>query len=118
MDRPQTLPVSQLIGARVVDGQGSVLGKVEDIVIDLDRGHIAYVALACGGFLGVGQKLLAIPWSAIRVDVEHASLLLDVDRERLEKAPGFEKDNWPDVDLDYLDMIHLHYDADRYWQPR
>ena len=118
MDHPQTMPVSQLIGARVNDAAGEALGKVQEIMIDLDRGHVGYVAMSFGGMLGVGQKIIAVPWSALRIDAVHGVLVLDVDRQRLENAPGLDKDNWPDVDLDYLDMLHTHYDAQRYWQPR
>ncbi len=64
-------------------------------MIDLDSGCIVYGVLSFGGFLGMGDKLFAIPWASLRVDMEEECFRLDIDKETLEKAPGFDKDNWP-----------------------
>jgi sporulation protein YlmC with PRC-barrel domain len=109
MIRPQTLAASAIRGARVLNAAGENLGKIEELVIDLDTGHIAYAALSFGGILGLGDKLFAVPFAAMKLDEECQVFILDVDRDVLEKAPGFDKQNWPDVDLDYLDMLQTHY---------
>lgn len=90
-----TLSATTLIGDPVRNSEGDALGKIEDFMIDLDSGCIAYAVLSFGGFLGLGDKLFAIPWASLRVDLEEKCLRLDIDPETLEKAPGFDKDQWP-----------------------
>ena len=92
---PITLSASSLIGNDVRNPAGDGLGTIEEIMIDLGSGAVSFAVLEMGGFLGLGSKLFAIPWNALRLDTEHHEFVLDVDRERLENAPGFDKDNWP-----------------------
>ena len=75
------------------------LGKVEDLVIDMETGSVRYAAISFGGFLGVGDKLFAVPFRALHVKHEPGSktahFVLDVSKEMLERAKGFDKKNWP-----------------------
>ena len=61
-------------------------------------------------FLGMGGKLFATPWSALTLDTENKCFVLNVDKERLDNAPGFDKDKWPDMaDQTWADEIHSYY---------
>lgn len=91
-----TLSASSLIGNDVRNGVGDDLGDVKDIMIDVETGTIAYAVLDMGGFLGIGNKLFAVPWRALSLDTDSHEFVLDVDKETLDNAPGFDKDNWPD----------------------
>lgn len=93
----RTLSASTLIGNVVRNRQNEDLGKVEDFMLDLRTGRVAYVVLSFGGFLGVGNKLFAVPWPALTLDSSRHAFVLDVSRERLSEAPGFDKDHWPDL---------------------
>jgi sporulation protein YlmC with PRC-barrel domain len=93
----RTLSASTLIGNVVRNRQDEALGKVEDFMIDLETGRVAYVVLSFGGFLGVGNKLFAVPSNAFTLDSPRHAFILDVSKERLEEAPGFDKDHRPDV---------------------
>jgi sporulation protein YlmC with PRC-barrel domain len=107
---------SSLKGDRVVNYKGEDLGKIEEIMIDLDRGRVAYAVLSFGGFLGLGDKLFAIPWQAITVDTVKKQLILNADKALLEKAPGFDKDNWPDMaDLSLGTTLYGYYGYKPYW---
>jgi sporulation protein YlmC with PRC-barrel domain len=107
---------SSLKGDRVVNYKGEDLGKIEEIMIDLDRGRVAYAVLSFGGFLGLGDKLFAIPWQAITVDTIKKQLTLNVDKALLEKAPGFDKENWPDMaDLSLGTTLYGYYGYKPYW---
>jgi sporulation protein YlmC with PRC-barrel domain len=107
---------SSLKGDKVVNYKGEDLGKVEEIMIDLDRGRVAYAVLSFGGFLGMGDKLFAIPWQALTVDTAQKHLVLNADKELLEKAPGFDKDNWPDMaDLSLGSTLYGYYGYKPYW---
>ena len=91
------LSCSTLVGDAVRNKAGEDLGNVEEIMINLETGTVAYVVLSFGGILGVGDKLFAVPWKAFSISEEEHKFVLDVPRERLEHAPGFDKDNWPDT---------------------
>ena len=86
---------SHLVGKSVENPQNEGLGKIENLAIDPHSGRIIYGVLSYGGILGIGDKLFAIPWSALTLDTDNKCFILDVSKERLEQAPGFDKDHWP-----------------------
>ena len=86
-----------MIGSKVVNAQNEDLGKIEDLVIDAGAGRIAYAVLSFGGFLGMGDKYFAIPWNAFRFNLAEKHAVLHLDKKQLENAPGFDKDNWPNM---------------------
>ena len=88
---------SELLSRKVTNNANEHLGKIEDIVIDADSGRILYAVLSFGGFLGVGDKLFAIPWEALKLNEDRKCFILGIEKERLQNAPGFDKDNWPDM---------------------
>src|SRR6185312_17436470 len=93
------------------------LGKVDKIMIDLASGKVAYVVVSFGGFLGIGDKLFAVPWSAFTVDQGEQEFVLNVDRRKLETAPGFDKNNWPDMsDSTFGLEVHKHYGQTPWWE--
>ena len=73
------------------------LGDIQDVVLEQETGMIAYAALSFGGFLGMGDKLFAVPWAALKPTADRKAFTLDIPKERLQKAPGFDKKNWPDL---------------------
>jgi sporulation protein YlmC with PRC-barrel domain len=110
------LSASTLKGDEVVDRQGEALGKIEEIMIDIPNGRVAYAVLSFGGFLGMGNKLFAVPWSSLQLDSANHRFVLDVGREQLENAPGFDKDNWPDfTERSWGEAIHSHYRSSPNW---
>ena len=93
----RVLSASTLAKDSVVNVRGENVGSIKEIMIDVPTGRVAYAVLTVGGFLGIGERLFAIPWSALILDEDRKCFLLDVDKQRLEHAPGFDKDNWPDM---------------------
>lgn len=89
------LSASTLSGDSVRNAADENLGDIKDLMIDVDTGNVAYAVLSFGGWLGMGDKLFAIPWSAFTVDTANHCLILNVPKERFKDAPGFDKDNWP-----------------------
>ena len=113
----RVMSTSSLTGDRVYNRAGDDLGKLTDIMIDMSSGRIAYGVLSFGGFLGMGDKLFAVPWRRLGVDEESKHFILDVAKETLERAPGFDKDNWPDMaDPSWSAQIHSHYGVDPNWE--
>ena len=86
-----------VIGSKVVNAKNEDLGKIEDLVLDAGAGRIAYAVLSFGGFLGMGDKYFAIPWNAFHFNLTENRAVLNVDKKLLENAPGFDKDNWPNM---------------------
>ena len=114
---PRVLAASAMIGARVRNHAGENLGKIDELMVDLDSGRIAYAVLSFGGFLGLGDKLFAIPWGALVLDEDEKVFILNVERELLENAPGFDKDDWPDMtDQRWGTDIHSYYGVRPYWE--
>ena len=93
----RVLSASTLAKNSVRNGLNENVGAIKEIMIDAPSGRVAYAVLAVGGFLGIGERLFAIPWEALTLDEDDKCFILDVDKERLKNAPGFDKDNWPDM---------------------
>jgi sporulation protein YlmC with PRC-barrel domain len=110
---PALMGANTLIGEHVVNGTDDTLGDIKEIMLDMQTGQVAYAVLSFGGFLGMGDKLFAVPWQALRLDTVNKRFVLDVDKDTLRQAPGFDKDNWPDMsDVQWSDGIHAFYGMD------
>ena len=117
MMHPNVLSSSSICSDQVKNAAGEDLGKIENLMIDLHSGRIAYAVLSFGGFLKMGNKLFAIPWEALKVDSLNKKFILDVDKSRLENAPGFDKDNWPNMaDPSFGSTLYRHYGFKPYWE--
>src|SRR5437870_1864072 len=79
----------------IVNKQGEDLGTLAHVMLDMASGRIAYAVLARGGVLGLGERLHAIPWSSLTLDADRGCFIIDIERERLEAAPGFDSAHWP-----------------------
>ncbi|EMI21220.1 PRC-barrel domain-containing protein [Rhodopirellula maiorica SM1] len=129
--RGTTIRVSQLIGYNIQNSQGESVGEIKDIVLDSRTGKVRYAAVTYGGFLGMGDKLFAVPFEAFRVQVDPDELddrddidsddyvlVLNVTQEQLEGQQGFDEDNWPNMadrawarDLDKRYGVNRNEDA-------
>jgi sporulation protein YlmC with PRC-barrel domain len=87
---------SKIIGTDVINRQGEKIGDIEDIVLD-GKGTIAYAVVSTGGFLGIADRLHAVPWQSLQTQTGRSAFILDIDKERLKNAPGFDKKNWPNL---------------------
>ena len=113
---PQVLSASTISGDAVQNPAGEDLGSIKDLMIDLDSGRVAYAVLSFGGFLGMGDKLFAVPFKAMEMNADEHCFVLDVDKKRLETAHGFDKDHWPDMaDQSWQTEVHRIYGVDPYW---
>lgn len=88
---------AEVIDVDVKNPANENLGKICEVMLDKLTGKVTYVVLESGTFLGLGGKLFAIPWNAINFDANKACFILNIDKESLKSAPGFDKDHWPDM---------------------
>jgi sporulation protein YlmC with PRC-barrel domain len=114
---PRLMTASKLLGSKVFNQQDETLGQIDDIVVDVPRGVIAYAAMASGGFLGLGERLFAVPWAALTYDAGRECFVMNAQKESFENAPGFDKDNWPtEASADWHQQVHRHYGAELFWE--
>jgi sporulation protein YlmC with PRC-barrel domain len=114
---PRVMGAATLTGDDVINRHGEKLGTIEEIMLDVPTGRIAYAVLSCGGFLGLGDKLFAIPWGSLTLDPENKCFVVDIAKDRLERAPGFDKDRWPAMaDERWAREVHTYYRARPYWE--
>ena len=110
---------SSIIGTDVVNPKGENLGDIKEVVIDPSSGKMAYAVVAFGGFLGMGEKLFAIPFSSFKYDAPRNDYILDIDKARLEAAPGFDADHWPSMsDEKWNRDVYKYYGRSPYWEER
>jgi len=108
---------STLIGNRVLKPAGEELGNIEEIMLDLKSGQIAYAVLSFSGFPGIANKRFPVPWNALRIDPGEQDFVFEIDRATLEGAPDFDKDNWPEMaDPAFGRAVHKHYGTTPYWE--
>jgi len=125
MDRVLSRPVRRLLDQEVLDCDGEHVGELQDIVLYMPTGQVAYAVLSFGGsFMGWNNKLFAVPWAALAREADETSheghhdrlFVLNVDKKQLEDAPGFDKDNWPDAtDMGWLVPVYEFYGCAPFW---
>ena len=104
------LSASTIINDSVSNSSGDDLGKIEDLMIDTQTGNVDYAVVSFGGFLGIGNKLFAVPLQAMQVDTKNKQFLLNESKEHLKNAPGFDKDDWPrSPDPEYSMQVRKYY---------
>ncbi|MCA9840333.1 MAG: PRC-barrel domain-containing protein [Trueperaceae bacterium] len=110
------LSAHSIMSDSVKNPQGEKLGDIKELMIDTQSGKVSYAVLDFGGFLGMGNKLFAVPWSALKVNTDDHTLMLDTNKEKLKDAEGFDKDDWPNfADRNFEQRIHDRYGATPYW---
>lgn len=109
--------LSELVGLTIKNEQGEELGELEDIVIDVHEGKVAYAVLSMrSGFLGLNKELAAVPWSSFEIIPRLGTARLNADKETL-RAIAFDADEFPDLeDREYSRQIHERFDATPYWE--
>jgi len=102
------LTALSIIGDKVHNNQGERLGEIKDIMIDIISGKIDYYVIEFGGFLGIGTKYFAIPFSLLQVDPAKKIFLFNQRKETVEKVPGFDMDHWPDTNI-HLEQVYSYW---------
>lgn len=102
---------NEIVGTKVINQDNQDLGKIIEVMIDKDSGNVAYLVLESGTFLGMGGKLFALPWHTLTYDPDKKVGVLNIDKERLKNAPGFDKEHWPaTADKQWTESLYKYYD--------
>jgi sporulation protein YlmC with PRC-barrel domain len=114
---PNVLSTNAIIGDSIVNRTGENLGKIEELMLDLEMGRVAYAVLSLGGVPGTNEKLFAIPFEVLKLDATREHFTLDVDKDKLRNAPGFDKSNPPKAsDRTWGSEVYKFYGYKPYWQ--
>jgi sporulation protein YlmC with PRC-barrel domain len=104
---------------KVTNPAGDSLGNIDEVVLDLQTGQIAYLLLASGGFLGIGEKYLPVPPEALRYNPKAGGYQMDIPKDRLKNAPHIEMKDWPNrPDKRYVDDLYSYYGYKPYYGSR
>jgi sporulation protein YlmC with PRC-barrel domain len=107
---PALMGADTLIGNDVCNTAGESLGTIKEFMIEMSSGKISYAVLSFGGFLGMGDRLFAVPWQALRLDTVKKRFTLSASKEQLKNAPGFDKDHWPSMaDQSWATDVYAFY---------
>lgn len=115
MSSATTLSATSIIGTDATNADGQDLGKIEDLVMDLEFGVISYAILSYGGFMGMGNKWFALPWSAFSPSNSEEKFVLGISEDKLKEAEGFDKDSWPQMDRIWGAALYEKYGFKPYW---
>lgn len=115
--RINAFTVEKIKGSKVINLKGETLGKIEDLIIDIDTGRIVYAVLESGGVLGFGDKLFPVPWESLGALPSEGIFFLNQSKEQMEKAPAFNKNKLPDMaDMQWGEDTFRHYGVPGYEQ--
>jgi uncharacterized protein YegP (UPF0339 family)/sporulation protein YlmC with PRC-barrel domain len=113
------VPARRLEVYDVVNNSGQDLGQVQDFMIDMTTGRVAYVVVAFGGILGLTDKWIAMPFEALCWSPDRRKFTVDLNPEVLKQAPGIDKHKWPDhyaeSDTGWMNDLYNHYSCKPYW---
>ncbi len=112
---PKLMGADTLVGNDVYNLESDDIGTIKEIMLDMSGGKICYAVLSFGSILGMGEKLFAVPWDALTLDTENKRFVLNVEKYRLKDAPGFDKDQWPNMaDQTWSNDVHKYYGVQPY----
>ncbi len=101
--------VTKIIGTEVRNTRGEKIGDIKDLIIDRN-GNVSHAVVSTGGFLGIGDRLHAVPWNMVQATAGRDFRVLDIDKNRLKNAPNFDPQNWPNViDERWAEENNRHY---------
>jgi hypothetical protein len=101
-------------GTAVYDRHGERLGDVYNFMVDKVSGKVAYAVLSFGGFLGIGERYHPLPWEKLSYDTRMGGYVVDVDRDMLERAPSYARDETPWGDPSYGRSVYGYYGVPYY----
>lgn len=109
---PELMGANTLTGEHVQNAKGDHLGDIKEFMLDMQTGKVAYAVLSFGGVFTIGEKLFAVPFQSMKLDTINKCFVLDIEKERFAKAPGFDSNNWPDMaDPSWIEGIQTYYDS-------
>ncbi len=83
----------ELAGRDLVNSNGEEIGEIEDLVVD-EQNNALYVIASVGGFLGIGDRKVAVPFEQLTVHEDDVMLTQPITKEELKQMPAYEDGTW------------------------
>ena len=96
-------------GTTVYNRQGEKLGTVTSFMVGKRNGRVQYAVLSFGGLFGMGEKFYPLPWDTLTYDTDKGGYMVDIDKDRIEGAPSYDRGNEPTYDRAYGERVYGHY---------
>lgn len=110
------ITASRVMGTNVYNTAGESIGSIEDVMLDKTSNSIMFAVIGFGGFLGIGEKYHAVPWSVLDYDVDRGGYVVPFSREQLEAAPVYSINELTGSDGKMArDASYDYYKVDPYW---
>jgi len=110
---PHLMGANALTGNDVYNHKGEDLGDIKEFMLNMKTGEVSYAVLSYGGFLSIGERLFAVPFKAFKLDTENKRFILNIEKDKVENAPGFDPEHWPNMaDKTWIDSIHNYYNVE------
>ncbi|MGB3387324.1 MAG: PRC-barrel domain-containing protein [Pseudaminobacter sp.] len=110
------IAASRVIGTAVYNTAGDRIGSIEDVMLDKTSNGIMFAVIGFGGFLGIGEKYHAIPWSVLDYEIDQGGYVVPFTKEQLEAAPVYSINELTGADgMRARDASYDYYKVDPYW---
>ena len=110
---PHLMGANTLTGNDVYNHKDERLGDIKEFMLNMKTGEVSYAVLSYGGFLSIGEKLFAVPFKALELDTDNRRFILNIEKDRIQNAPGFDTEHWPNMaDKTWIDSIHDYYNVE------
>ena len=96
-------------GTAVYNRQGEKLGTVTSFMVGKRNGRVQYAVLSFGGLFGMGEKFYPLPWDTLTYDTDKGGYMVDIDKDRIEGAPSYDRGNEPTYDRAFGERVYGHY---------
>lgn len=112
---PEYVETSTLIASDMVEGtavynkHGENIGKVLNFMVNKRSGQVEYAVMSFGGFLGMGEDHYPLPWKKLDYVLARHGYVIDITKEKLDKAPKHGRGNSPTYDATYGMMLNSYY---------
>lgn len=107
------IAAEKVTGTNVYNRAGEHLGSIEDIMMDKVSGRAIYAVMSFGGFLGVGESHYPLPWRKLKYVVARHGFVVDISKEKLARAPKYERESLPIYDPAYGTLVDGYYGLGR-----
>ena len=110
------IAASRVIGTEVYNTAGEHIGTIEDVMLEKTSNGIMFAVIGFGGFLGIGEKYHAVPWSVLDYEKDRGGYVVPFTKEQLRAAPAYSIDELTGNDGQRArDASFAYYNVDRYW---
>ena len=96
-------------GTSVYNREGERLGTISKFMVGKRNGRVEYAVMGFGGLFGMGERDYPLPWNVLTYDTDQGGYVVDLDKDKLEKAPSFERGQDPTYDRDYGEQVYTYY---------